>query len=1058
MAEDTLGTWDTNATVWTLILSRLDNDRDFQQASLLCKASHTASEDVERTLAPRLLRLHGPSLVIYNLYHSHPERLTLPLLRALIDQGACLPRYLVLCLSREKDAQAEHKKNIIAHLEYRKQLQDQIELRARVLEEQRLEGARRLKLAADSIQAAEQLRKSDIPAPDDEDAAATAAAVEAVVDAVVSDPSATADPNLPSDIEAPHPHRSSMAAETAMMPLPVFPELKPVPAPEPLPITPTARLPPGIRDALISAGIEIYGRVFPPYPPPPTSPLERLSPNLHWLGRLPETSANPCYVWPPDDAAYFVFLIKYAAGAGTLTKPKESWAKICNGVRDLVQRYGFMPNMVVGSTANALGPWRNPTLDSLAPHAGASAGGVPLSITETHPWLPSEMFRYDRELALFLGRAAGIPEERLNDEILFWDLISANIHVPPNRYNPSPQAAEQALLKSLSHLPRPLPPTPVRRIILAHPSRALVNRLQQGFLARADLEAIGEDALSHLLGEPSNYGGVALNSADGIVNAFGFAEDVVARCFLAVGVSEVDGGVGGGADGAAAAELFDDVEDLVDSYWEEAGGANGDADDAIDPPVTETARPGASPLDRHRHMMTRQGRRMGTIQWTHWKWALARFGARHAATRACLNDLCLRESVEDPHAERRWQFADKEANAAVRTLVDEGVEPSMATVRRIAARVLRDARRREEGWGDGGYGAEASVVPPRFVVLMSKVEKLVLGWAGARSKATATPGALPKLTVPLKGEDGGSGPMSAKSEPLPGVTALDSPSSEKSAAASGSSAVAVAPGASGASSGTYRIRATSGSSAELKALAASLAKDGTAGSSTGSGSPAQPRSYSPTGSGQLRASPIPHASALRPRSVSSFDDLGDAASVASSTDGSKGAGPSPNLAPWLQLLRTVIIDSEAWRQVVSAYSAEALLSGGTGGGYRAGDPAEVRFYWATVRLVQDALDLSAEPGRLFQAWEEVVAERTASSASGGLGKASAEEKTMRRTSAPAGALMVGSGGDSTENVAAAGEGEKPAETRDRNKRGSAWEQAWARWGGNLSTSKGAGSS
>ncbi|KAJ3101429.1 hypothetical protein HDU97_001359 [Phlyctochytrium planicorne] len=960
----------SSPVAWEAILIHIDDERDFSSAACVCKTSAGLASDVVKVKAPRLLRMHGSFLAIYQVYRNTPQKLDTNLLQALLDQNAYLPRYFVLCLSREREAQSEHIKQRMAHVEYRKQLQDQLELRATILEEQRLEGARRLKMALS------EQKKENGDGGDD----------------VTSTEDAEAKPDNP-----------SMNTETAMMPLPAFPELKPVPAPVPLPTTPTSRLPHGVRDSIISWGVELYGCVFPPFPPPPSNPSERLPQNLQWISRLPGTSnpPNPCFTWPPDDAAFFSFLIKHAAGAGTLTKAKESWARICGGIRDLVERYGFLPNMFVGPDSEALAPWRTPGLDFFTSHGVASAPSsaasaasastfAPTSVTNLHPWLPSEMFRYDRNLALFLGRWAGIPESLLTDEIIYWDLVASNIHVPPSRYNPSTQAGEAQILKSLSHLPKNVPAGPIRRLVLNHPSKALVGRLLN-FVPKTKLEKIGEAVLSNLLGEPSNYGGVALKSADGLILAFDFNDEVVVRCFLAS--EELEGDTG-----PSNVDSFDEVEDVFDSYWDGAEYGSGEnLDEAAKADQgEERAATIMPPSGLHRHMMTRQGRLTGTIQWTHWKWAVAKFGKNHVAARACLHDLAMRESLEDPNSERRWQFAEKEANAAVRNLVDEGVVPAPITVRRMAARILRDSRRREEG-----HGIDGSVVPPRFVILMAKVEKIVLQLAGSRAKRKPSIDVNRVLDAPgsVTGEGKAADTLSITSEPNPSHGPIspniipESPLSDPS------------------SDRVHRLPSTAtvlGGPMKFESLAAGLVTSRSRESLKGG----RPLSVHSNDSSNL-ATPIEEA----PR------------------------GPSPKLQPWLSLLQTSIIENEGWKNAVTTYAESVMVPLG---GYYPGDPPEVRFYWATVGLVKDATDLTTEPSWLFAGWENAVLQTmgSVSSLSGSSGPGTSPKTTP-------GVVNGSVSGEKTPASPTTAAG--TTSNNNNGKRSSAWEKAWARWNASSST-------
>ncbi|KAI8853265.1 hypothetical protein BC829DRAFT_383227, partial [Chytridium lagenaria] len=841
--------WD--GEVWAKILIQLNGDRDIANVSCVCKAAAEASNDAAKVLAPRLIRIHGRFLAIYNTYRTNPERLSLP--------DAYLPRYF--------EAQSELKREL---------LQDQIELRAKMLEEQRLEGERRLKRATESINAAEK-------------------------------PITSLDGEVAEAGPITNPQESAMNSETAMMPLPVT-------------------------------------GTFSQNPHFPFASWYRLPQNLQWVGRLPENAQNPAFTWPPDDAAFFAF----------------SWEGF-GGIRDLILKYGLMPSLFIGPQADALAPWRTPGLDSFSPSQGTSSqsAGASLSISATYPWLPSEI-------------SAEVPENVLLDETVYWDLVNSNIQIAPSRYSPSLQSSEALIMKSLQHLPKELP----------------------------SLEFIGETALAKLLGEPSNYGGMALNTADALISALGFAEDVVLRAFLAT--YDLDDN---GDNTPVTSDSFEDVEDVMDSYWaEEAAPEDEDAD------KVNGASGMAKAAGHHRHMMTRQGRLTGTIQWTHWKWAVTRFGKAHVAAKACLHDFAMRETTEDPNAERRWQFAEKEANAAVRNLVDEGIEPAPVTIRRVAMRILRDAGRREEGW-DFGYGPDGSVVPPRFVFLMAKVESMVLHLAGSRIK---------KLTINDAETTLDNGDVAAEgAEDVPPRPSQDSEGAVTTLQGETLSHIEPSATASVSSEPAQQLDPPFSPVAVPDSPLSEKGSDRLRSRATASVNESKSATH------PVRSSPVPYG---RPGGVEEEAE-------------EPFREPSPLLQPWIQLLRASVIDNEQWKGVVTAYAQAVMVPLG---GYHTGDPPEVRFYWATVTLVKDALDLNGEPEKLFAGWEADVCERLGMGAfgSGTLGNG----PPGRRISAPPAALSVKSGTTTPPT-----QGSVDGSGGGLAKKTSAWELAWARWSSSLSS-------
>ncbi|KAJ3158482.1 hypothetical protein HK101_001301, partial [Irineochytrium annulatum] len=558
---------DARIVLWSLVLSSLVDARDFASLAAVCRRSQTASKKPS-VMAAHLLSSSDVFSCILDCYRSYPERLSVPVLRSLLELGVHLPRYFVLLLSREREAQRQYAKDLEAHLGYMTSMHKQVEEWERAKKERSADAKR-----------------------------------------IVAEARAKKEGDGEIDEEA--------LLATALPPLPTFPTLVPVPPPDAIPTTNTSKLPKGVRDAIISAGTEMYGRVFPPYPPPPTTAQERLPESLQWLGRMAEgpkppplayetfgasavTTSNPAFLWPPDDAQFFAFLIRHATGAASLAKPKDSWVKVAAGIKEL---YYVVPKSY--SSAQFLSPYRLPGVElaslsvgnsitpsastPMTPSAGSTSSMVPPSGSAAFTaaplaWILNEMFQHDPRLAIFLGRHGGVPEDVLQDEKAYWALISTNVHTAPNRHNPYLSASEDRIATALSLLPKPIPTQTLRRILTAHPSRFLVDRLLPHIDGGRDvLLPIATDVLTRLLGEPQSYGGVALGAADAIIGALGVPLETVATCVL--------------------------VEDT-------AGSSAG--------------------------VRTRMARAAGTIQWTHWAWCLDRFGASHAVTRACLRDLTMR--------------------------------------------------------------------------------------------------------------------------------------------------------------------------------------------------------------------------------------------------------------------------------------------------------------------------------------------------------------------------------------------------------------------------------
>jgi hypothetical protein len=333
---------------------------------------------------------------MYNTYRLIPGRMTMRLIRALLALGAKLPRYFVLCLAREREAQVATNVQMKNHLAYRQNLHDQLEQRTVALEKQRLDA---IKMQQDAISEAERAKEDR-----EKKRQARVEAGESAED----------------EYDQPIPPVPSLDEFMSLLPLPTLPELKVVPPPDPLPVTATSYLPPGSQELLVSLGTELYGNVFPPRQSPPQEELfEALPEQLQFFVRLSHNSSNPGMQWPPDDAFTFAYLIRMAGSPVTSGKPQESWAKVCMALRALIDLYSFVPNLSVGPANKSIRHWRLAASDLLAGQAnmGSESANANMPLAR---WLPGEMFLYDSGLAQFLAKYGGIPDEDINSEVAYW--------------------------------------------------------------------------------------------------------------------------------------------------------------------------------------------------------------------------------------------------------------------------------------------------------------------------------------------------------------------------------------------------------------------------------------------------------------------------------------------------------------------------------------------------------------------------------------------------------------------------------------------------------------
>ncbi|KAI9356571.1 hypothetical protein DFJ73DRAFT_231081 [Zopfochytrium polystomum] len=504
--------------------------------------------------------------------------------------------------------------------------------------------------------------------------------------------------------------------------VPTVPEV--VEAPHPVPSTPTLLMPSDSRDLIIGLGKGKYGLAFPPSSVSPADwrPLETLPEDLHWvLAQSSTFSQNPFQLFPPDDAAFLEFLFRLAENSNVHGRPEEKWRRVCLGIRALVFRFGMSAALAFGPKSAPIAPWATtPTQGrhSINPNADVVDG-----------WLPSELFLHDPELAAFLARSAGLSEQTILEETEYWILIQSKIHIPPKRYTPSLPHEEQEMWRHIGRLSKPINRNPIRRLLLNHANATCVARLAK-FVDHSTLRVIGESLLSDLINIPSPYPGTPLKAAKALVEAFRFPLDIIAQCFLVPQASETLEMRPETEDDNDSSEYSAELEDVLASY-----------DD------------GVSPSDRPRRhlqsMMTKLAQSYGTIPWAYWKWAISLFTPQHLVATACLHDLSMKFAVDDPNStQKRWLFAEKETDAAVKSILDENVFPANRIVQKVCKRILRNVRVLQElavqeseraasvierakafhAWNDNAF-----LVPARFVLIMAAIEDRILKAIGPRA-------------------------------------------------------------------------------------------------------------------------------------------------------------------------------------------------------------------------------------------------------------------------------------------------------------------------------------
>ncbi|KAJ3132553.1 hypothetical protein HK100_005211 [Physocladia obscura] len=216
-----------------------------------------------------------------------------------------IPRLFILLLVRELRAYQRREIELENHAKYQLDVKRQLEWRAMELEAQRMS----------SIQPKRDIHDLDMTGIDDP-------ILPAVKAAIVSDLDENDD-----DDEKDGKQQEHTAAALALVPLPTYPQIPVVPFPDPVPLTNSLLLKQGARDYLIEAGEDLYGKVFWAAHAPATH-AERVSllpEELHWAANIAQVSGypgseSPVTVWPFDDAAMFTFLVKYGMDVKSFLK------------------------------------------------------------------------------------------------------------------------------------------------------------------------------------------------------------------------------------------------------------------------------------------------------------------------------------------------------------------------------------------------------------------------------------------------------------------------------------------------------------------------------------------------------------------------------------------------------------------------------------------------------------------------------------------------------------------------------------------------------------------
>ncbi|KAJ3208043.1 hypothetical protein HDU67_007042 [Dinochytrium kinnereticum] len=347
----------------------------------------------------------------------------------------------------------------------------------------------------------------------------------------------------------------------------------------------------------------------------------------------------------------------------------------------------------------------------------------------------------DVELAWFLIRHSGdakpaiLDEDR--DDATVKTLLGYRIHLNLTHPSLPPTTTDEyfpvASIQRLVQQNRIKLTDKVLYILLSeHPTQLVISRLLRLGVDPLRITAAGATLLKECFDGPgvseklaSGHTGVLFHRADSIVASFALSKSIIAQCFMAEplpttgdpnqqmvstgplteldkeGEEPVPKTVTAGV--VKAASVGDrpgtpNSMDLPSSSTDGSrSGTPGPKDSAMDPS-------NAFPIIG---LMTRQARAVGYLPWVAWQWAIKHLGAAHPVASACLHDACVRtfpdSSPINPGSIEALSFARKEADAAVRTMLSMGVRAQLCT----AVAVLGFARQEIESATASGAATQA---------------------------------------------------------------------------------------------------------------------------------------------------------------------------------------------------------------------------------------------------------------------------------------------------------------------------------------------------------------
>ncbi|ORY38194.1 hypothetical protein BCR33DRAFT_720902 [Rhizoclosmatium globosum] len=645
----------STSELWTIVVcsfggAQVLDGRDLYQLSLVCHGAFSAVS-AAKTKAKWAVNRFGATSALPSLYKEHPRLIVPIVVDALVSLRAPIPRAFVLLL-------------------YQQAVKRRLEWRAMELEAQRLTSDSALE---DKAVIAKKQSKRDIH----EFKEGSESDAESHTDQTIMD--AYTDDNHSFDEQA-------ARTAVALVPLPSYDEIKPVPYPDPVPTTNTQLLKPGVRDYIIEIGEDIYGRVFLAA----NAPLvyaERISllpDELHWTANISQVVGmnSPAAEWPFDDTAMFTYLLKYgmdvksflssdvakeftviptpetanadgsfapasaaasssaisaSTGFATATvstgfavsRHQEAWKRICESIWALIHKHAFLPEFVIGDALGSLKRFLRNGVSLDASHHGDEA-----------TWVLSEVLHFDEKLGRLLCKSAGIPQEIVENELYYWALVDSRIQHPLRKHTQLPFFEELHMRKQLQLL---------RRYIRNHASKLTIQRTS---LAKVDFLV---EALSI--------------TPETLLTHFTIPE------YQTYTTSEAKT-VAGSAPVASAA---DDYMDLMNAY----------------------TLPGPQ-------LLTQIGALTGSIPWAVWNYLVTRYINNTAPTwknsastgevlSILLHDLTVRRAshgVEDDPA-RRW-FGEKEADQALGAFL-KAVQAAGGVVKVFPATVVEVLKRVVEG-------------------------------------------------------------------------------------------------------------------------------------------------------------------------------------------------------------------------------------------------------------------------------------------------------------------------------------------------------------------------